>query len=186
MSTEVLTQLERIVAARDSISTHIREEFGLSVGAGSINDLSTIIAGIKKSTPSYGSTVVTIPQGYLPSELSITVSTGDADVLYGYVDSDGNFQEIDISGNAPADTGEAVPAEFKVFNTGKNEPDYVVIGGEPMPVVYGVINSDGRFQQLDMSGDVPETVGEAIDVDSTIYNTNTDEPEYLNILDKEW
>ena len=56
--------------------------------------------------------------------------TGDSTAEYGIVDADGNFQAIDLSGDAPVDTGDAqTMQELIMFNTGHDEPEYPAAGG---------------------------------------------------------
>lgn len=49
---------------------------------------------------------------------------GTADIQFGYINTDGNFQEVDLTGDAPADTGTAIAIDAVTFNTGKEAPDY--------------------------------------------------------------
>lgn len=66
---------------------------------------------------------ITIP-GVTPS------SSGDSTVEFGILDTDGNFQPIDLSGDTPVDSG--LPqgmSDLTMFNTGHDEPDYPTSGG---------------------------------------------------------
>ena len=63
----------------------------------------------------------------------ITAGSGDAgsgggvisgNVKFGYWTEDGKFQEIDLSGESPQDTGNPIAADVVTFETGKPAPDY--------------------------------------------------------------
>lgn len=41
---------------------------------------------------------------------------------FGYIDEQGNFQPLDLSGDTPTDTGEAKTVSLKMFNTGVSAP----------------------------------------------------------------
>lgn len=43
--------------------------------------------------------------------------------------------------------------------------------GDDIVVQYGYYTEDGKFQQLDLSGDTPVEVGDPIDVDIVSFNT---------------
>lgn len=56
---------------------------------------------------------------------SITVGgAGDSTVKFGYWTADGQFQEVDLSGDSPVDSGEPIAVNAVMFNTGKEAPDY--------------------------------------------------------------
>lgn len=43
---------------------------------------------------------------------------------FGYINSGGEFQPLDLSGDAPADSGDPQTAELSLFDTGYSEPEY--------------------------------------------------------------
>ena len=51
---------------------------------------------------------------------------GDSAVTYGYINSNGQFQALDLSGNEPVDSGAAVSVDAVMYMTGQEEPDYSV------------------------------------------------------------
>lgn len=51
---------------------------------------------------------------------------GDSAVTYGYINSDGQFQALDLSGSEPVDSGAAVSVDAVMYMTGQDEPDYSV------------------------------------------------------------
>ena len=74
-------------------------------------------------------TQITVPVGYNKTEQSFQLGgTGDSTVKFGYWTEDGKFQELDLSGDEPADSGTPVAVDAVTFDTGKPVPDYG--GGE--------------------------------------------------------
>lgn len=69
-----------------------------------------------------GSTV--IDKSQLISEYAAAINnlalSGNSE--FGYIDEQGNFQPLDLSGDTPADTGEAKAVSLKMFNTGVEAP----------------------------------------------------------------
>ena len=72
-------------------------------------------------------------QGMIDAVRGITAGSGDAgsgggvisgNVKFGYWTEDGKFQEIDLSGESPQDTGNPIAADVVTFETGKPAPDY--------------------------------------------------------------
>lgn len=51
---------------------------------------------------------------------------GNSSVTYGYINSEGKFQALDLTGDAPADVGDAVTVDAIMFATGQDEPNYSV------------------------------------------------------------
>lgn len=68
-------------------------------------------------------------QGMIEAVNGITVGSGDSTVKFGYWTADGKFQEVDLSGDSPVDTGSPVTADAVVFDTGKDAPSYGVGSG---------------------------------------------------------
>lgn len=144
-----------------------------------------IVDGISKNIPMAeiveGDDFIEIGVGYITEPIRKEFSN----VEFGYVNSGGEYQAVDITQSAPADVGDPVAADYSMYATGKSEPTYEV----PVDIVYGYINADGKFQQIDVESETIQTVGDAIDVadeDITMYSTNAKEPDYISLLDKEW
>lgn len=106
------------------------------------------------SEPSVSANVVTIGKGYNKAQKTVTIpeatitndgetatvsvgyvktpqqfnlgggGSGDSTVKFGYWTSDGKFQEVDLSGATPVNSGEAVAVDAVTFDTGKPTPDY--------------------------------------------------------------
>ena len=98
----------------------------------------------------------------------ISTGGGDSTVKFGYWTDNGKFQEVNLSGNAPVDLGDAVDADAVLFETGKDAPQYAVGGamllyrcadyddGGKIPAynniyVSGIspVNAQGEFVQID-------------------------------------
>lgn len=56
-------------------------------------------------------------------------------------------------------------------------PPVVMDGGGLQQVRFGVVDADGKFQTLDLSGDTPVAVGVSEDVDYTVFATDRPHPE---------
>ncbi len=56
--------------------------------------------------------------------ITIGGGTGDSTVKFGYWNADGKFQEVDLSGDNPVDSGEPVEVNAVMFDTGKDAPNY--------------------------------------------------------------
>ena len=56
--------------------------------------------------------------------------TGDSSVKFGYWTADGKFQEVDLSGSSPVDTGSPITVDAVTFDTGKPVPEYGGGGGD--------------------------------------------------------
>lgn len=50
--------------------------------------------------------------------------SGNADIQFGYINADGKFQSLDLSGNTPVDSGEPIAVDAVTFYTGKESPGY--------------------------------------------------------------
>lgn len=50
--------------------------------------------------------------------------TGDSAVKFGYWTADGKFQQVDLSGDTPVDSGEPITVDAVMFKTGQPEPEY--------------------------------------------------------------
>ncbi len=50
--------------------------------------------------------------------------SGNADIQFGYINADGQFQSLDLSGDTPIDSGEPVLIDAVTFNTGRPSPEY--------------------------------------------------------------
>lgn len=72
---------------------------------------------------------IIVPVGYNKMQREFELTSGGETVEYGYINADGNFQPIDLSGDAPADSGEARSVDLKMFNTGVPLPDVPANGG---------------------------------------------------------
>lgn len=53
----------------------------------------------------------------------------------------------------------------------------VVVDGGLQQIGFGVVDADGKFQPLDLSGDTPVAVGDSEDVDYTVFATDRPHPE---------
>ena len=96
------------------------------------------------------------------------------EIKYGVVNSDGKFQEIDISGETIAAVGGAIDVELSMFNVGYDEPMYVDNSAS-----FAVIDENGDMQILDLTGDEPESAGEPVAKPSIfIPDTGMSEPAY--------
>ena len=88
---------------------------------------------------------------------------------FGYINADGNFQPIDLSGDAPVNSGAARSVDLKMFDTGVPLPDGT-IGGSSMEL-YKCVSVDTATQTW--SGyRVVETDGEYIFSDTLTSNLN--------------
>lgn len=92
----------------------------------------TIVGNIKTVTPVVTETSVTIEPGYVAETLNFEIGGGSADggesVVYGVINENGQFQPLDLSGDAPANSGEPEAVKLDVFNTGLGEPAYLPSG----------------------------------------------------------
>lgn len=97
------------------------------------------------------------------------------EIKYGVINSDGKFQEIDISGESIAAVGGAIDIELSMFDFfGYDEPLYADNSAS-----FAVIDENGDMQVLDLTGDEPEAAGEPIAKPSIfIPDTGMNEPEY--------
>ena len=59
----------------------------------------------------------------------LKVGSGDSTVKFGYWTEDGKFQELDLSGDSPVDSGTPAAVNAVTFNTGKPVPEYGGGGG---------------------------------------------------------
>lgn len=77
---------------------------------------------VDPSTLTAGQRIVRIGDLLFP----VGVASTDAaiEISYGYINSDGKVQLVDVSGDAPVDTGDPIEVTVKMFNTGQAEPDY--------------------------------------------------------------
>ena len=127
---------------------------------------------------------VVIEPGYVADRLEYQFdlgSGGEVDVDYGVIDDSGNFQLLDVSGEQLVEVGSPESIELSMFSTGRAEPAYVTVDGETSQIVYGIINSNGMFQQIDISEAEPTKVGAPVklnDDDISMYLTGEAEPEY--------
>lgn len=96
---------------------------------------------------------VTVPVGYNKTEQSFQLGgTGDSTVKFGYWTEDGKFQELDLSGDEPADSGTPVAVDAVTFNTGKPVPDYGGGGDLYKCVSVDVGSAVPAYQNVDVSG----------------------------------
>lgn len=84
-----------------------------------------------KSSALTGQRVIKLTQNgediFLPVGLSALTpngSSGTSNVKFGYWTEDGKFQELDLSGDSPVDSGSPVSVDAVTFKTGKDTPDY--------------------------------------------------------------
>ena len=127
---------------------------------------------------------VVIEPGYVSDRVEYQFdlgSGGDVNVDYGVIDDNGKFQLLDVSGEQPVEVGSPESIELAMFSTGRAEPAYVTVDGETSQIVYGIINSNGMFQQLDISDAEPTKVGDPVSLGDngiSMYLTGEPEPEY--------
>lgn len=121
--------------------------------------------------PTVNGNEVTIHKGYNATEQTITVDissggggSGDSSTVYGYLDDNGKFQALDLTGDTPADSGTAEDfTELVMYQTGVNEPEYT--SGSSSPVYYKCV--------IDASGDTSGGNGSADTFgDNDIYISN--------------
>ena len=79
---------------------------------------------------------------------------GESSVKFGYWTEEGKFQELDLSGDSPVDTGDSITADAVVFDTGKEAPSY---GGAGTMDFYKCITVDqgnayDAYQDVNISG----------------------------------
>ena len=83
----------------------------------------------------------------------ISSGGGDSTVKFGYWTDNGKFQEVDLSGDAPVDLGNAVDADAVLFETGKDAPQY---GGGSMALYRCAEYDDGgeipAYSNIELSG----------------------------------
>ena len=84
---------------------------------------------VPNATVTETETSVTVSPGYVGEELNFELGTPGSNVEYGYIDSDGKIQKLDLSGDAPVDSGTPVEMPIFAFATGQNEPAYDGGGG---------------------------------------------------------
>lgn len=63
-------------------------------------------------------------QGMIEAVNGITIGAGGSTVKFGYWTKDGKFQQVDLSGEAPVDSGEPIAVDAVMFKTGQPEPEY--------------------------------------------------------------
>lgn len=74
---------------------------------------------------------VSVQKGYVAENASVTIessSGGSSDIKFGYWTANDEFQEIDLSGDTPANVGDPVSATVSTFKTGQAVPDYAPEG----------------------------------------------------------
>jgi hypothetical protein len=78
---------------------------------------------------------------------------GGSSAEFGYINADGNFQPVDLSGDTPTDSGEARSVDLKMFNTGVPLPNVPSQPEEPEThwlvdehTVYAASGSDGMIE----------------------------------------
>lgn len=76
------------------------------------------------ATPTIADGVLTVPAGFNPTEQTFQLGGGDSVIKFGYLNSNGEFQQVDLSGDAPVDTGNPIAVDAVTFNTGKPTPEY--------------------------------------------------------------
>ena len=70
-------------------------------------------------------TAITVSPGYVGTEVVCPISGGSSvGISYGYINSDGLFQELDLSGNGPVPVGEPEAVDNVVFSIPVDEPTY--------------------------------------------------------------
>lgn len=70
-------------------------------------------------------TAITVSPGYVGTEVVCPISGGaSVGISYGYINSDGLFQELDLSGNSPAPVGTPEEVDSVVFTIPVDEPNY--------------------------------------------------------------
>lgn len=168
---------------------------GLPSGGGDEPDLSFITAGAedillgKISVNSSGEAItgtiadavvsndgsnVTVSAGYLRTAQNFPI-TGETEISYGYLDENGLFQPLRLSGEEPEIAGEAGSITgFGLYRTGLDEPGYT--GGAD--VQFGYVTADGKIQKLDLSGEVPADSGTPVAMEIFMIKSGVDEPDY--------
>ena len=83
---------------------------------------------LPESTVTTTDTTLTATVGYLKEPINFTASgtggSGSSTIEYGYINVDGKVQKLDLSGDAPVNTGDAETMAIHSFLTGQPEPDY--------------------------------------------------------------
>lgn len=105
-------------------------------------------------------------QGMIEAVNGITIGgAGDSTVKFGYWTADGKFQEVDLSGDTPVDSGEPITVDAVTFKTGKPTPDYPTTGGGGSMEFYkcASINSDYHAVAID---------GQDFDLDTSAGGSN--------------
>ena len=94
----------------------------------------------------------TLDRGYYDSIVIPAMpsgGTGDSTVKFGYWTEEGKFQEVDLSGDSPVDSGEPVAVNAVMFDTGKDVPDY---GGGSAIEFYMATSMQGAVEKITLSG----------------------------------
>lgn len=112
--------------------------------------------------PSVSGNVVTLYKGYLAEQKTITVEgeSGDSSTVYGYLDDNGKFQALDLTGDTPQDTGspENIDNNVYLFVTGQNEPDYEIADKASISTSGNVVTVSAGY----VSAEQKITVGTAL------------------------
>lgn len=120
---------------------------------------------------------LTISPGYVEQQLiyQLKKTNANSNVLYGYIDDDGKFQQIQLSGDVPIDVGNYVDCDLKIFKTGQNQPLYNQINDIDLSdvtvtvdnMLQGVvaINSNGEKITGNIKTVIPQISGNTITVE---------------------
>lgn len=88
---------------------------------------------IPEATITNDGETATVSVGYVKTPQQFNLGggggTGDSTVKFGYWTADGKFQAVDLSGDAPMDSGEPISVDAVMFKTGQPEPEYPGSGG---------------------------------------------------------
>ncbi|MBR7120852.1 MAG: hypothetical protein IKC94_01255 [Lentisphaeria bacterium] len=77
---------------------------------------------------------ITVPVGYNKSVQEFSIAASSSEIEYGYIDANGDFQKLDLSGETPVNSGEPVALEnaglYKIVG---DEADYTKDWVKPEP-----------------------------------------------------
>lgn len=145
------------------------------LGKVSVNSEGEIITGtIADAVIVNDGSEVTVSAGYNRTEQKFTVTEG-SDISYGYLDENGSFQPLLLSGDEPVSGGAAEAVSgLGLYLTGLAEPEY----SDSANVQFGYITADGLVQKIDLSGEVPAAADEPEAMEIFMIKSGVDEPDY--------
>lgn len=130
---------------------------------------------VPEATVTETETTATVSPGYVPQELSFELGKAGEEIQYGYINAEGLFQQLDLSGDAPVNSGSPVGIfNAGVFATGTDEANYTT---DFTPISYS--------QLTFTSDEAGSTVALTLLKNSNLTQDDFDEI-YYRVNDGEW